>query len=132
MRFVVVVVIICSQSNNLRRGLTKSSPGSIIIQVEKTAHNGLLKERLGVALPLSNNVIPRTFISLIQSEPNLTEVHLLNESLADISPLRFSARRFVGRKAGPVPIVQKDFKSRLLRQLARNDIKYNDARFYYP
>lgn len=60
---------------------------SISRHVTKCTHQSILKELFRITFPFTDNILLGTFICLIKSEPELTEVKLFDETLADVAPL---------------------------------------------
>lgn len=75
------------------------------------------------------DIILVAFIRLVESQPNLSEIQLFEEALANIVPLHLGAARTGGAKCRPVRIVQKDLDTPFLGELRRNDVEDNDTRF---
>ena len=93
-------------------------------------HQGGLKERLRIFPAFSDDIILLVLDTVIQSEPNATEIEFLHEPFADVAELSLGAPSLQGAEAWPVAVVKKHFNACFLGEFAGNDVEHYDARFY--
>ncbi len=97
--------------------------------MEKKTHQGGLKKRLRIFPTFGDDIILLVLDTVIQSEPNATEIEFLHETLADVAELGLGAPSLQGTEAWPVAVIKKYFNARFLGEFARNDVEHYDARF---
>ena len=93
-------------------------------------HQSLRQELLRVTLPFTKNVVLRALIGFVQPEPHPTKIEFFEEAFTNVLPHRTVTSSANSTKGGPVAIVEENFKTAFLGQLARLHMKDDDARLW--
>lgn len=93
-------------------------------------HQSFRQELLRVTLPLANNVVLRALIGFVQPEPHPTKIEFFEEAFTNVLPHRTVTSSANSTKRGPVAIVEENFKTAFLGELAGLHMEDDDTRLW--